>query len=418
MACLKTAASGTCAWVFETQEFVQWKEIQPPALFWVTGGPGMGKTVLSTFLVDNVLDQLESHNRSDTKARLAYFFCDNSNKNRCSALAILRGLLYQLCRADHDLMKNHMQRECAAQINPSEGMLENFDALWRVFESILGDPRTGEVIVIIDALDECEVKSQATFLEYLMRILSRQGRTGAAALKVIVTSRHSKTIGPYMSGRAHHLHMDSRRIAGDLKAFISGKVRQLSETNHYPEDLRQEVERKLLLNHGGTFLWVYLAVSQLEDVRTPNVLEYLDQFPTDIFDIYDRILERIPHKYREDARFVFRIVAAAERPLTKIEVCRAFSISSKKSWSSAWANPEPSETYSRDRLQMQIFDYCSDFVHFEKQGDTESLHLIHYSAKEYLLNDAVYGFVIVGLLLNNDDPLMIGSGWHEEEEGG
>jgi len=79
----------------------------------------------------------------------AYFFCDK-DENQKSATSILRSFISQLLR------QTGLFRHVEGDFKQRNDFLANFEALWRIITSILGDSRSGNVFLLIDALDECD----------------------------------------------------------------------------------------------------------------------------------------------------------------------------------------------------------------------------------------------------------------------
>jgi hypothetical protein len=123
---------GTCQWITTNKKYDLWLASRSQ-LLWLSGGPGKGKTMLSIFLIEE-LDKIAQ----SQGALLAYFFCDNRDNRRNTAVAILRGLIYQLIQRRPKLLK-HIVPIFKVQ---KETLFNNssFKSLWRIFESMVQDP--------------------------------------------------------------------------------------------------------------------------------------------------------------------------------------------------------------------------------------------------------------------------------------
>lgn len=86
--------NGTCEWLLVHPTYANWVGAETSQLLRLIGGPGIGKTMISSFLVE----ELEQKATKTPEMTFAYYFCDNKDERRSSALAILRGLLLQLLR--------------------------------------------------------------------------------------------------------------------------------------------------------------------------------------------------------------------------------------------------------------------------------------------------------------------------------
>ncbi|KAL1614657.1 hypothetical protein SLS56_012047, partial [Neofusicoccum ribis] len=146
----KPLVLNTCTWVFRSQEFIDWRDNEAVAMVGITGNPGIGKTVISIFLVGSLKQHFTGFER--TIQGPIYFFCESFDRKCNSDIAILRGLLYQLCQIEG--MKKHFYNECKLQKEPKENMLQSFQTLWRILCKMIEDEDASGLIIIIDALDE------------------------------------------------------------------------------------------------------------------------------------------------------------------------------------------------------------------------------------------------------------------------
>lgn len=89
------AVSGTCEWILATKEYKEWLRKDTPPLLWIWGGPGKGKTMLSLFI---------SH-ALENESKAIYFFCSAGDEKCSTAVAVLRGLLWQLTGLYPDLSR-------------------------------------------------------------------------------------------------------------------------------------------------------------------------------------------------------------------------------------------------------------------------------------------------------------------------
>ena len=106
----------------------------------------------------------------------------------------------------------------------------------------------------------------------------------------------------------------------------------MAKWKRYPEELKVQVEETLRRKAEGTFLWVALAYQQLKKphVKSFTTVEYLDELPSGISDIYQRILKEVVSI--PDAKSVacikemLRSIVVALRPLSLSELAVAADI--------------------------------------------------------------------------------------------
>jgi len=134
---------GTCTWLLNDNRYKEWNDVDGQAIIWIRGDPGCGKSVLSSFLTEEVI-------RGSNQLSLAYFFCDDKDERLRTADAILVNILAQLLKYIPDAIV-HFSTEQGYAIY-KEKTIWTFGMLWRVFERIINDANTGNVCIIIDAL--------------------------------------------------------------------------------------------------------------------------------------------------------------------------------------------------------------------------------------------------------------------------
>jgi hypothetical protein len=91
----------TCEWIEADPSYESWRSSTESQLLWVSGGPGKGKTTLSIF----VAEKLEREVQCSARTLFLQYFCDNQNQKRNTVMAVLRGLIYQLLKAQKCLYR-------------------------------------------------------------------------------------------------------------------------------------------------------------------------------------------------------------------------------------------------------------------------------------------------------------------------
>ncbi|KAF8252056.1 hypothetical protein K440DRAFT_504999, partial [Wilcoxina mikolae CBS 423.85] len=84
---------GTCKWILEDPRYRTWARTdvdgQSQSILWISGDPGCGKSVLSSFLTKEIIrGKVASGHRS-----MAYFFCDDKDERLRTAHAVLANIL-------------------------------------------------------------------------------------------------------------------------------------------------------------------------------------------------------------------------------------------------------------------------------------------------------------------------------------
>ena len=309
----KERTPDTCTWLLEQKEYETWFKSECSALLRIEGGPGTGKTVLAAFLVDKL--------RNTPDMAFAYFFCDNKDENRKSATSILRSFISQLLRQTG--LFQHVEDD----FKQKNDFLTNFEALWRIITSILHDSRSGNVFLLIDALDECDEGSRKDLLGAL-KILFKSSDI-PTKLKIVLTCRREDDIQEKLNQCSTFLAVDQGKANADLTRFISNKSKEISIEKRWPGNLQNYVQDFLVQKAGGTFLWASLVLKELEKTRVHLVKEKLLEFPAELTSLYNKLLSQL--RDPGDARVVLQLIVSAVRPLTQRELAMAFCLE-KQGW--------------------------------------------------------------------------------------
>ncbi len=339
---------------------------------WLSGGPGIGKTMISCFLVE----EIEHLAKRSSQMTFAYYFCDDKYQERRTATAILRGLLLQLLRQRPVLFK-HIQSHFDMS---RDRLFTNFHALWRIFVSMIEDPDAGEVYCLVDALDECEKESRQLFLTDFTKLVRSQ-QSKMVFVKFIIISRQESDIEESLStvrSAIRNLKVDSGRVNHDLQKFIDVKVDELSTVKGYNSEQSERIGCALREKAGGTFLYVSLV---LHDLRTTKIYSQvtrkLKELPLDLNKVYDKILNSVDADCEEIAKLVLRWVVVARRPLTTDELATACALNSTD-WNKNTIPPKHLLAELQDSYRC-----CELLVYLDPSNNT--VNLVHQSAKDYLL---------------------------------
>jgi len=192
---------GTREWAFA--EILKWlDDPASPQLFWLMGGGGTGKTVLTAELLERVIERT-----------VAWHFCRHDNPAQSAPGSLLRSLAAMLA---HRLPGYREKLEATGL--PGEAV----DDPAELFKALLERPLlVSEVqaperplLVIIDALDELPKESQKPLLDVIAIQLSRL----PPWLKLFVTSREEPQIKRALSSfKPKELRADEAKNRADVE---------------------------------------------------------------------------------------------------------------------------------------------------------------------------------------------------------
>jgi hypothetical protein len=145
---IASRVGGTCVWFLQYPKYTQWLKEEKSSLLWLSGEPGCGKSVLS-FLVDELKG---TQSQATFPATVCFSFCDDKVESQKDGTAILSGLLHQILSANRFLLRHATRHFEAKGLRMSKEM----KTLWDILKAASTDLGVGNIVCVIDGLDECE----------------------------------------------------------------------------------------------------------------------------------------------------------------------------------------------------------------------------------------------------------------------
>jgi ankyrin repeat domain-containing protein 50 len=373
---------GTCQWFLEHPSFVQWRDSTKSSLLWVSADPGAGKSVVAKCLVDTELAASDSRTT-------CYFFFKEDDPDQRRVVNALCAILYQLLSHNKSLIKHAMQ---AFDENGSQ-LPQLFDKLWGVLTAAVADPEAGEVVCIMDGLDECEKDGPNvtglsrlvnTLTHFFQNVPTSDAGGAQSRLKLLITCRpyydierlfrQLVTAQPTirLSGEA-----ESASISREIDLVIKSNSREVVADLGLPESAALLLEKELLKITHRTYLWLKIIVDMIRN--DPNVTtekrlqKAVGSLPKTLHDAYESILRRCTDV--EQARKLLHIVVGAARPLTLQEMGIALAMEE---------DPESYEDLdleSEELLLTRVKNLCGLLVTVAES----KIYLIHETAKSFLV---------------------------------
>jgi hypothetical protein len=307
---------------------------------------------------------------------LAYFFCDSSSQERCTATAILRGLLYQIVKQRPQLM-NHLLRKFEVR---KEKLFDSFDGLWTILVDIGND--SGQVYCIIDALDECDQESQRILLAQVNQTFGKSNdKEMSPRIYFLITSRPYPEISEFLHQFKSKDLSSYRKVQNDLQILIEQKVSELSQEKRYPENVARTVSSILQQKAEGTFLWVGIACDELAGIRSREAVKTLQTLPRGLDSLYAKLLETaLGNTEKEDSDTILKmltVVAISQRPLSVAELAIACGLYEDE-------GEENRLAYSKEDIEMcRLTIVVQDGI----------VRLLHKSVKDFLLRAGAKHFI-------------------------
>ena len=377
---------GTCTWLLDDSRYLEWINGSEKALLWVTGAPGSGKTVLSSF----VIDQIES---TKSSRNVGFFFADDSSTSQRSAVMLLRGLLYQILNRNPSLFEHaqvHWKRTAARAF-------EELSLLWKICTACFDDPLLENAVFVLDALDECAAPDCEHLLTWITQYHESRP-AGLTQVKFFLTSRPEIRIADILDTSAIRIrleiHNNTDWLSKDIEVFIDAGIDTLPAMREWSSERKEHIRHRLLQNADRTFLWVSLVLQKLttEAMLSENAFTtMLSAIPDRLEGIYHSILMSIQSRYREAAKEMLSIIAMSQNPLSQEQLRECWAIQSRHlSVHDIMGDMEPD-------IRRTVGFLCGQIVRWERakpklvnshgNGDcVEQCRLVHQSAKDFLFS--------------------------------
>ncbi|PYI00655.1 purine and uridine phosphorylase [Aspergillus sclerotiicarbonarius CBS 121057] len=364
---------GTCQWFTNHHLFRSWKEGNGSGLLWISADPGCGKSVLTRYLLDEIL-------LSSRTSIVCYFFFKDDFEDQKSLVGALCCILHQIFQQSPRLFSDSLRSRFEGD---SGYIYQSFQSLWSILCDLVKELLGGQVVCVLDALDECGSEEQSQLAECLSSFY--QSSTAPPRLKVLITSRPYNSIQRKFQSLENkfptiHLHGEDehevQKIAGEIKTVIEHRIGELAERLQLLAEERQLLLAELTAIPNRTYLWIHLIMDTLENMITVtpgNIRASIKDLPRTLDEAYDRILCRTPDPDR--ARRLLHLVVAASTPLSVADMATAMAVLERES-------PEDRlEIEPVHRFRHSVREMCGLFITIVDSR----IYLLHQTAREFLV---------------------------------
>ena len=368
---------GTCEWFTNHPLFRSWQESKTSSLLWVSADPGCGKSVLAKYLVDTI--------EPSTKSRTTcYFFFKDDFEDQRDAASALCCILRQIFIQNDALLSDKILEKFEAD---GEKLVSSFRDLWDILIGVASGHGAGEIICILDALDECEDKGRSQIAQALRTLYWTE--TNKLTLKFLLTSRpyvHIQQDFQSLENRLPTIHLSGEgeveleKISREINIFIKSRVNDIGGTMRLLPQEQQVLQDELIRVPNRTYLWVHLTLDVIQNslsITRGSIRADIKKIPRTVDEAYDKILCR--SRDFEKAKRLLHIMVAAARPLSLKEMALALAIQENhRSYDDLELEPE-------DRFRITVRELCGLFVTVVDS----KIYLLHQTAKEFLVQKSI-----------------------------
>lgn len=272
---LERRQAGTCTWLFNDPQFQDWKDAKENAILWYNAPPGSGKSVLSSAVVNHLLNDGQN---------VAYSFYSFSDSWRRHSLNGLRSLALQLII----ILENHGSPipdkvttiyQNAIKLNIR--VMNSLAIATQVVHELINV--CPHVYVVIDGLDECAEENQ--MLSMLDLLLQTQ-TYGLAKWFLTSRSDQSRVRAIMQKYKATSITPKLHVIINDIQTYFSAKM--ISEC--------EKCVARWVKDCNTSFLYASIICDILrgKDFTCQEEIDQaLREFPPELNKYYIQLLERL-----------------------------------------------------------------------------------------------------------------------------
>lgn len=259
--------AGSGQWLFDSDEFISWDSTDPltSTVLWLHGIPGSGKTSLVALAI-----QRERKRLADTKAQLAFFYCQRSSAEpqRSKQRELLRSLLRQLAFDKNGGLKGPVRTLYAKKNKEAELAQHEVQVFTdeEVITLLVELFKMRNTTIIIDALDEMIRDERPTLYEVFDDISERLRDDNStdnrhAVLRLLVSSRNDRDIVLKLSsyrnvgiGVANNREDIREFVKRELKKSIRGYQLLVDTPKDQQQEILELIERTLVTKAQGMYV--------------------------------------------------------------------------------------------------------------------------------------------------------------------
>ncbi|KAJ6785297.1 hypothetical protein PWT90_01097 [Aphanocladium album] len=386
------SVKGTCEWFFADEGFSGWRDAPGSGVFWLTAGPGCGKSVLARTLVkDGHLKTTEttvdvgSSTVTSAEATVCYFFFKDEEIQRTKITTALCALLHQLFsqKSTRDLIEHALPDFEAV----GDSLTDSFEELWGILATCADTSTSGDIICVLDAFDECNEEGRAKLIRELDNYYDSNGTTSKAKVKFFITSRPYYDIvtsfRPLSKG-AQYFRFDAderhQEISHDIGLVIDAELETFA--GEFDAADRRKIEETLKSKGTKTYLWLHLTLRIMKAdpdqySRRRDVDALLADVPAEVSEAYEKILRKA--KNERITSTLLQILLGALRPLAVEEANYALALALEENGF---------ETHAQLEAECWKVDFGAIVKNFSGlliSVYDGKLSFIHLTASEYLM---------------------------------
>ena len=239
----KQRQAETGLWLLDGPNFAEWKESAASRL-WLYGIPGCGKTILSSTIIEHLLQ----HCHNNASMVTAYFYFDFNDAQKQDPELMLRSLLCQLLQRSFMIPKGvnalFSSSDNGQRQPPLHALLEVTPQVMQQFT---------HAYIVLDALDECTHRPE------LMTMLETMAGWQLDNVHLLMTSRKERDIEGSLESyikEKHTICLQRDVVDKDIQRYVQQRLSDDRTVAKWNKDaaVRQEIETALMSGARGMYV--------------------------------------------------------------------------------------------------------------------------------------------------------------------
>jgi hypothetical protein len=312
---------------------------------------------------------------------VGYFFNARGGALEKTPLGMLRSIVYQLIKQDDTLFEEFLikfrDKQHVSQHREWEWRLQELEAFTT---SVIEQERSRPVVLLVDALDECNRVDMQHVVEFLKSLSSSATRCGTT-LRICLSRRHYPPLGIQ---RCLELTVDNNKDhLEDIVIYVQAKL------DKRDDEIEAEIKRKA----DGIFMWVVLVVSLLNKAYlegdVDKMRDTLQQVPEELEEVFKVLLSK-DEKDMAETVLMLQWMLFRQRPLELPELFFAVKAGTGPVSTDRWSRSSATD----DEIMQRRINYLSrGLVEVRnggakvRSGGATTVQFIHLSVSDFLLRN-------------------------------
>ena len=343
----RSLLKGSGAWLQKEPLFDTWIGQRAPIL-WVFGGPGAGKSYLSTWTILRLIELHDQRLDYGDGVSVSYFYIKENKEILRDPNVILKTLAWQITLVDR-LFRKHAAGVCKSP----RSTITAEDTWENLFLDFYKSDRARDrhAIIVLDGLDEAPPAARMTLLGFLRNIVAAGRATTRARIQVAVFGRSTLRGDMHFRREEKYIEVSSVKNRNDIDSYIQKRLEEVELLKELrkakPNGLQQanktgkRIKKKVLDGADGVFLWAKLLLDQIIKKDLIQIEKILENPPANLDEMIWSVFDRLAKDQDMDHESVRRMlawVAYARRPLFFGEIDLILSLPIRRPNFLLWAS--------------------------------------------------------------------------------